>query len=127
MAQTGISERLLNRIRWLGEPDPTWTEEDGRSTTPWAVTRALSLLENIARSGLLEGIEPGVTATARGGVEFVWDAGLQGEVNVIIPAGGDDPFEVVRIQRRGDGSIVEDEWSVSTIDEAIALIVSPGP
>jgi hypothetical protein len=125
MTQTRIARRLAGRIRWFGSPDPTWTEEAGRPTTAWAVSQALALLEGMDRIGLLHRAEPQVTATARGGIEFVWEAGEGGEVDVTVPAGPGEPLEIAWTRRQPDGSVTEDERAVWAVDDAIALVASP--
>jgi hypothetical protein len=125
MTQTGIAQRLAGRIRWFGSPDPTWTEEAGRPTTAWAVSQALALLEGMERAGLLHRTEPQVTATARGGIEFVWEAIGGREVDVTVPADPGEPFEIAWIRRQPDVSVAEDERAVWAVDDAIALVAGP--
>jgi hypothetical protein len=121
MARTHVSERLIKRIEWLASPDPTWTAEDGRPTTRWAATQALALLERVMQTGALGDAEPQVTATARGGIELVWQHDSAEEVDVVIPADPGQPIEVARIHRRWDGTIAEDEHKVWSVDAAAPL------
>ena len=124
MTQAGTAQRLAVRIRWLGSPDPTWTEQDGRPTTQWAVTQALAFLEGMEHVGLLEQTEPQVTATARGGIEFVWRPVPDAEISVMVPAEPRSPLEVARTWRRPDGSVAEDEQADGSIDDAFAVAMS---
>ncbi len=124
MTQAALAQRLADRIRWLGSPDPTWTDQDGRPTTQWAVTQALALLERMEHAGLLDRSEPQVTATARGGIEFVWRTLPGGEISVTLPAEPQAPLEVARAWRHPDGSAADDERIVWSIDEAVAVTMS---
>jgi hypothetical protein len=77
------------------------------------------------RAGLLHRVEPQVTATARGGIEFVWEAVTGGEVDVTVPADPGEPLEIAWTQRQPDGSIAEDEQAVRTVDDAIQVLAGP--
>jgi hypothetical protein len=126
MAQTQVSKRLIRRIRWLGGSDPTWTEEDGRQTTTWAVTQALELLEGVTEVGQPYETEPQITATARGGIEFLWKGDGAREVDVVLPPDAGLPIEIAWVHEQ-DGILIENEGEVPTVDDAVALIARAVP
>lgn len=121
MTQIRVSERLIRRIRWLGGSDPTWTEEDGRPTTTWAVEQALILLDRVAQAGQPYQSEPQITATARGGIEFLWKGSGDRELDVVLPPRDGLPIEIAWIYEQ-DGRIAEVEREAVTVDDAVALI-----
>jgi hypothetical protein len=126
MAQTQVSERLIKRIRWLGGSDPTWTEEDGRPTTTWAVTQALALLEGVTAAGQPYETDPQITATAQGGIEFLWKGSDGREVDVVLPPDAGLPIEITWAEEH-DGTIAEDEHEVPAVEDAVALITRAAP
>jgi len=126
MTQIGTARRLATRIRWLGTPDPSWTAEDGRPTTEWAVEQALAFVEAIERAGVLDHAEPQVTATARGGIEFVWESPSGDEIDITVPAGPEEPIEIARMRRGAGGSLDEDEQAAWTVADAVALVAGHG-
>jgi hypothetical protein len=123
MAQAQVSERLIQRIRWLGTPDPTWTREDGRPVSPWAVAQALNFLERITDAGLPYDADPQITATARGGIEFYWKPTTGDEVDVIVPAEPNGLIEVACLHPQADGTMTEDDREAASINDAVALVI----
>lgn len=121
MARTQVSERLTQRIWWLGTSDPTWTKEDGRATAPWAVAQALAFLECISDVGLPFDSDPQITATTRGVIEFFWKSTAGDEIDVILPAEPEGLIEVARLHRQADSTMTEDEHEAATIDDARVL------
>src|SRR3712207_5247072 len=121
MAQTQVSARLIERIRWLAAPDTDWTAEDGRPTSRWAANQALILLERLSSAGLPFDTEPEATATARGGIELLWKHDHE-ELDVTLPPEADQPIEVVRARRGEDDTLAEDEREAASVDDVIMLI-----
>ena len=122
MTQAQVSERLIKRIRWLGGSDPTWSKEDGRPPTAWAVEQALRLLDRVAQAGQPYQSEPQVTATARGGIEFLWKGAGDRELDVVLPPREGLPIEIAWAVKQ-DGSTTEVEREALTIDDTVAVIV----
>lgn len=122
MARTRVPERLIERIHWLGAHDPTWTDEDGRATTQWAVSQALALLQRTVELSPPGAPEPTVSATARGGIVFAWESPLGRELDIVVPADPGSPIEVSRAERQADGATFEDDRDVPTVEDAAAFV-----
>jgi len=117
-----LPERLRKRVEWLAAPDPTWTEEDGRPPTRWAADQALALLERIAHRSVCGATEPVITATARGGIELVWDSGEGSELDVVLPGDAGSPIELCWVSRANDGTPMESERAVEAVEDVASFV-----
>jgi hypothetical protein len=113
-----VSQRLLDRITWLGTADPSWTREDGRPTTQWAVRQARALLRATAELCAGQMPEPEITATVRGGIEFTWERGPEEELAIVLPAEEGSPIEVSWFRRKANSIRIVSERNVATTKEA---------
>ena len=115
-------ERLRRSILWLGSPDPARTREDGRPTTPSAVSQALELLRQTTHVPLGSWREPSITATAQGEINFVWETDSGNTLDVILPPEPSSPLDIHWSRRETDGTIAHDEREVTDVADAAALV-----